>query len=58
MDFKELEQAVGELDESAMLSMLDEVMKDGGSQAKEMLLQGWRFCWKRPPKSDDWTTEK
>ena len=37
MDFKELEQAVGELDESAMLSMLDEVMKDGGSQAKEAM---------------------
>ncbi len=35
MNFKELEQAVGELDEEQMVLLLNEVMADGGSQAKE-----------------------
>ncbi len=37
MDFNELKQAVGDLDEELMVEMLNKVMEDGGSQAKEAL---------------------
>lgn len=37
MDAKILKQAVGALDEARMVEMLNQVMEDGGSQAKEAL---------------------
>ena len=37
MDFNELKQAVGDLDEDLMVELLNKVMEDGGSQAKEAL---------------------
>lgn len=37
MDFNELKNAVGELDEDLVISLLNKVMEDGGSQAKEAM---------------------
>ena len=37
MDFNELKQAVGDLDEEVVLDILNKVMEDGGSQAQEAL---------------------
>lgn len=37
MDFEKLVQAVGELDEGAMIDLLNEVMADGGSKAAEAM---------------------
>lgn len=37
MDVKILKQVVGDLDEEQMVEMLNQVMEDGGSQAKEAL---------------------
>ena len=35
VDFEELAQAMGDLDEDTMTEMLAEVMSDGGSQAQQ-----------------------
>lgn len=37
MDFEKLANAVGELDEETMIEMLNDIMADGGSQAKEAM---------------------
>lgn len=37
MDFTELKQAVGDLEEDLMVELLNKVMEDGGSKAKEAL---------------------
>ena len=42
------------LDAFRQAGYIADIQKPG----REIPLRGWRSCWGRPPKSDDWTTEK